>query len=422
MALYDKDACHRRNRLAARRDGVEAAPIRLMAGGEADELLKAGAGKMPRGLSATMAAINALRPGEEPLTETDVWIHYAEAANTNLCLDRYLFLHRSTLKNIAANAAEGRAFMNSHRTGGYWNNGDTELPFGKTFCGEYREDEGGARAFVGLYMLRGVQPNGGNGPSTDDLHKMIDGGTIADVSVGLQGGEPICDVDGLSLHDRDQNGEFLCPHVPGTDWQMKDAEKKSQKGRGVPNGYASYSLVDSRLGEISGVYDGAVPGAGFVKALSLSPRLDAGTRTMARAAYHNLVNTRDFREIVASALALDPVSGEYAPVTGTIGGAAAITTTTLDSLHVSGRSFEEQLEGALAALDGCIERAEQIHARRSIEGRTLAASRREQIAQVAERLAGLVALCRDPKETRRATRMQALRLRAEVTAMLAGGP
>jgi len=50
---------------------------------------------------------------------------------------------------------------------------------------------------------------------------------------------------------------------------MSTAEIKAQKVRGVPNGEASYSLRDAICGEVSAVYDGAVPGAGYLKSLAL---------------------------------------------------------------------------------------------------------------------------------------------------------
>src|SRR6185437_16294394 len=98
-------------RLAARRDGVETGALRFL---PAEELSAKGQrGTLPQAPDAVMSAINALLPeGVKPLTPADVFVHFAEAANTNFIPDRYAFMDRSTLRNIAVDAARGVAFMN----------------------------------------------------------------------------------------------------------------------------------------------------------------------------------------------------------------------------------------------------------------------------------------------------------------------
>lgn len=238
---------------------------------------RGGVGKLPSSSSEALGIINGLRAeGAEPLTEADVHIHYLEAANDNFVSDRYCFLGEDTLRNIATDAAAGFAFMNSHRTGRGWS--PSELPLGRTFCGRYETlpategEEGSAtrRAVVGIYMLRGVTPNGASGPSTDDMHRMIDARTIFDCSVGLIGGEQICDVCGHGVWAYDEEYRYLCPHVPGTTYRMTDDEMKAQVAKGVPDGRASYTVANAGCNEVSAVWDGAVPGAGFAKAATLS--------------------------------------------------------------------------------------------------------------------------------------------------------
>jgi hypothetical protein len=180
------------------------------------------------------------------------------------------------------------AFQNSHRNGGLSH--PAELPFGRTFAGQYQEskpEKSGSkqmRAVIGFYMRRGITPNGENGPSTDDLHKMITSGQLFDVSVGLGGGEAVCDVCRRNVRSHD------CEHLPGTTRRMQEAEIEAQKQRGVPKGAASYTYVNGRLHELSGVYDGAVPGAGFRKVLSLGKQLNEGERDEVREAYGSLIN------------------------------------------------------------------------------------------------------------------------------------
>lgn len=238
---------------------------------------RGGVGKLPSSESEALTIINGIRAeGAAPLTEADVYIHYLEAANDNFVSDRFCFLGESTLKNIAKGAENGFAFLNSHNTGGYLRSAD--LPLGRTFCGRYEtltaegEDGGPStrRAVVGIYMIRGVLPNGANGPGTDDMHRMIDARTVFDCSVGLFEGKAVCDVCGNGVWDYDEEYRFLCPHLPGTTHRMTEDEIAAQSERGVTDGRASYTIEDGNANEVSVVYDGAVPGAGFVKAASLT--------------------------------------------------------------------------------------------------------------------------------------------------------
>jgi hypothetical protein len=237
------------------------APVTFLAGAPQQDLAT-GAGSLPKTEAAALERINALLPqGAAPLSGEQVWIHYAEALNSSFVGDRYMWIGDSTLRNYAKDAAQGFSFLNSHRSGGDGN--PAELPYGKTFAGRYEDTGTARRTLVGLYMLRGVSPAGAGGPSTDDVHEMIRGGTLADVSAGLKGGEPLCDVCGQDLMELSGEGFFLCPHMPGMSIGMSSAEQERQLLRGVPKGGASFTYERGRGSELSGVYDGAVTGAGF---------------------------------------------------------------------------------------------------------------------------------------------------------------
>lgn len=239
---------------------------------------RGGMGKLPASVTEALTLINARRdPEAESLTEEDLYIHYLEAANNSFVSDRYCFIGESTLKNIATDAAIGFAYMNSHRTGDYWKT--AELPLGATFCGRFErvastdddqtDDAQGAtrRSVVGFYMRRGISPNGTASISTDDMHRSIDARTIFDCSVGLFGGRAVCDVCGNGVWEYDaENGRYLCPHYPGSDYQMTEEQVAAQIARGVPDGRCSYTIEDAHCNEVSAVYDGACPGAGFIKA------------------------------------------------------------------------------------------------------------------------------------------------------------
>lgn len=298
---FDKERCEKRNRQAALRYGIDTASVNFLSGPtqHAPVEMRNYGGGLPETIDEALALINAMLPeGATPLTASDVYVHYVEAANNDLIRDRYGFLARDTLRNIAKDAAAGAAFMNTHRTGGL--STDAEFPFGKTFAGQYQEgkDETGKpiqRALLGLYMLRNVKPNGDSGPSTDDLDKKIRGGTLFDVSVGLKEGRRECDVCGDDLMESD------CPHVPGTLYAMDDDEIEAQGVKGVPDGRATYTYRGGRLGEISGVFDGAVRGAGFRKAMSLSSKLGGEDLRLAREVYGEL-KTKDEAEPMSESI------------------------------------------------------------------------------------------------------------------------
>lgn len=298
-AVFDKDKCKQRNRLAAVRDGVNAAPVRLYRqlpdpAELQNEGLRYAHGTLPQSVEEALDRINSTRGSDaSPLTPDDIYVLYAEAANNNFVEDRYWFLDGTTLRNIARNAADGVAFMNSHRTGGMSH--PSELPFGRTFAGryeEYKPDANGKvvqRALVGLYMPRNVRPNGDSGPSSDDLYRMITSGTLFDVSVGLGGGMIMCDVCAREVESED------CNHLAGTTRNMNSDQQEAQVARGVKGGKASYTLVDATMGEVSAVYDGAVPGAGFRKALRFARqhKLNLDDLAQARQVYADLLSTGD---------------------------------------------------------------------------------------------------------------------------------
>lgn len=306
VAGLDPEKCARRNRIEAKRGEVNAFPIRFVSNAEDGSQVVTARGTMPRNDEEALARINEIaanvNPNGKPLTADDVWIRYMEAANSSLIESRNMFLDATTLRNVATDAQAGVAFMNSHRTGGM--SEPTELPFGRTFAGRYevRSDGNGnqsVRSLLGVYMLRGVKPNGDGGPSTDDLARGIDAGTVFDVSVGLarrSGTRVVCDVCGEDLNAiNPDTGDYACPHIPGTKRKMSAAQVASQKSRGVPSGCATYSLVDAGLSEVSAVYDGAVPGAGFKKLFNLSRSggIDSTNLAEAREAYANLLEDGD---------------------------------------------------------------------------------------------------------------------------------
>jgi hypothetical protein len=307
----DPARCLARNRKAARQ-GRNAVPVRLAAKApppidtndpatEAALRIVTARGTLPRTEAAAVDRINKVRgDGQPALTAEQVWVVYLEAGNSNFIRKYFMFLSDSTLRNIARRGERSIAFMNSHRTGGL--STDAELPYGRTFAGRFEQsiDPSGrsfSRVLLGVYMLRGEHPNGPNGPSTDSLYNGIKAGTIFDVSLGIMGGEEVCDVCAGPLDETDPDtGEPLCGHYPGTHENMDDDQIAAQLARGVPGGVASFTLEDATAGEVSPVFDGAVPGAGFRKALraARARHLSASSLAEARRSFGVLAGRRDF--------------------------------------------------------------------------------------------------------------------------------
>jgi hypothetical protein len=264
--------CNQRRKLAALRDGIEGVGVTLYPSGETgSEVWSKGqvlyaSGDLPGSPREAMERINhsLSENGQPTLKMDDVYIHYMEAGNNNYIAKYGMFLDATTLRNVADRGERGMAFMNSHRTGGL--SMPADHPFGYTFSGRYEElEHDGAihrRALLGVYMLKGHYPNGRTQPSTDDIHRAVDARTLRDVSLGINGGQSICDVCARSLGDKD------CPHVPGSVKGMSPEQMQAQEARGVPGGKASYTVVDGQPYEVSAVFKGAVPGAGFRKAMA----------------------------------------------------------------------------------------------------------------------------------------------------------
>lgn len=234
-------------------------------------------GEIPTEPDVILEKVRALQPpSASPLEMEQIAIHCCVAANGTYIPSHQMFMDSATLVNIARGGEEGIAFMNSHRTGSY--STPAELPYGRTFAGRYeqwiREDgEIFEQAIEAVYMLRGVKPSGDNGPTIDDIDAMISGGVIKDVSVGLTPGNAgwiECDI----CHKDYYNGG--CRHYRGSTYNMEEDEIQRQKNRGISGGFCTVTLRSWEQSEVSAVYDGAVPGAGFSK---IRKAISTGTLT-----------------------------------------------------------------------------------------------------------------------------------------------
>jgi hypothetical protein len=98
----DKQKCEQRNRIAARR-GFDAIPVRFLSEPQVGFEVESSEGDLPAEVADALKIINSNLPeGAAALYPEDVYIHFAEAANSNFVGDRFMFLAESTLRNIAA--------------------------------------------------------------------------------------------------------------------------------------------------------------------------------------------------------------------------------------------------------------------------------------------------------------------------------
>src|SRR3990172_3285956 len=195
-----------------------------------------------RDLPAELTRDLAMPAGVEP------FVFSAEISSDRL--DTY-FTHmaESSLKNFAADASAGVSFLDSHN--------HFKLGFGQSLRGEFERGKVN-RVLVDFYTVPGVRFGGQlSYESTDDFIRALEAKLVRDVSVGIYGGDYICDICGNSLYDW-QN----CPHWPGVEYAVGDKGEKTV--------IATATIEDARLAEVSAVYEGATPGAMIQRATEMA--------------------------------------------------------------------------------------------------------------------------------------------------------
>lgn len=158
----------------------------------------------------------------------------------------------TTLKNYAAEAEAGVAFLRNHDV--------SQDPVGFTFQGDFTGAQGDGIAHVNA-MFYALED-----PTTAPYIAKLRAGIVQDLSVGFFGGQWMC-----SLCNRDMQqwmGPDSCPHLLGMSYPTLDADGKVQKD--APPQIARATIENGHLAEVSGVYDGATPGAMIGKARSLA--------------------------------------------------------------------------------------------------------------------------------------------------------
>lgn len=179
----------------------------------------------------------------------DFFFFPAEISNQNL--DSYKTkMAESSLRNYAADATEGVAFLNSHRS--------RELGLGKVCFGEYVEGNGTdvPRVFADIYTIRGLQLIADL--STDNFIKGVQSGIISDVSIGFKEGKGYmeqCSICSRSYWD------WECRHIPGMEYEVVPDPESDPTNQPKETREAFIWIVEGRLSEVSAVADGATPEA-----------------------------------------------------------------------------------------------------------------------------------------------------------------
>jgi hypothetical protein len=169
---------------------------------------------------------------------------------------------QGTLDNFQQNYKDGVGFMQSHSVRDF---------IGRSVDGwQVNRDLGNRTTQVigGFYSIRGIKIGAIN---TDDFIDAMRAGIISDVSVGFYSDDIRCTICGGQILDWwaymfDLPG--ACPHVP-----LEEYAKLDEDGDPVLDGngdkimeLAIGDVYDGECVEVSGVYDGAAPGAQVQKA------------------------------------------------------------------------------------------------------------------------------------------------------------
>ena len=167
----------------------------------------------------------------------------------------WTWMDESSLNNYAADATDpGVQFQVSHNGAGAFGGG--EVGFGRSLGGEVKSrGRNSKECLIDFYTIRGLAC----GNVTSD--GFIDGaraGIYADVSIGFQPGEMICNICGHDFLKRSFWGdsEDECTHWPGREYEIDG-------GKGKKTVRCILQVKNGRLHEVSLVYDGATPGAGI---------------------------------------------------------------------------------------------------------------------------------------------------------------
>ncbi len=180
--------------------------------------------------------------------EERVFTFEAEISNQNI--DSYFTrMAESSLRNYAADAQTGVAFLIGHD--------HQALPTGYSLDGQYIPDAvNGPRVVADFYTIRDYM-------MSNDFIMGVEANLVRDVSIGFKEGEDFafnCSVCGLSMWDWD------CMHIPGMKYDVVQNPQDDPSIQRTIEELCYAWVENAGLSEVSGVFDGATPGAMIVKA------------------------------------------------------------------------------------------------------------------------------------------------------------
>lgn len=232
-----------------------------------------------------LAAINE-RCAITPQEADQIFTWWLEGSNNAVDSHGTWMDHETTLRNYMQDVSDGAGvpYMRNHATGG-WSSAAQD-PHGRLFDGVLVEgpapaaanDDGPqlareafgrtpkkmVRALMQAYMRRGIVVNG---QPNDGLIGNLEAGVQRSNSVGFsvystmaRGSSLECDICAVDLFERGDDGDFVCSHMPGLDYQVARAGGGGDTQAERVHVIATAKIVGARLREVSGVYLGSTPG------------------------------------------------------------------------------------------------------------------------------------------------------------------
>ena len=156
----------------------------------------------------------------------------------------------TTLKNMRDALNVGVPILEAHN---YYRG----MPLGQSVRGTLKRQPN--RVVAEFFITKGLGLSGSFYSSSDAIVRAIETNAIRDVSVGIWGGEDICDICGLNITRWWLDywaGNDYCPHIPGQEYEDDDT------GEMVT---CTYTIMDAELLELSLVWAGANPSAEIIE-------------------------------------------------------------------------------------------------------------------------------------------------------------
>lgn len=238
----------------------------------------------------------------------------------------------STLRNYADDAETGVAFLRNHN--------NAEDPLGATLTGYFTGAQGDGVSHVRADFFALTDPE------TLPYIAKLQAGVVRDLSVGFYGGQWLCSICGRDMLQ--WFGPDGCMHLLGVAYSPRDDEGKVKKD--APPEIARATIENAHLAEVSGVYDGATPGAmiGKARALAVDGAFSARSRLLVEKRYRIHLPEPE-RRWAGLELATPRATGATTTATTT-----ATTATTEEALRAvliqAGRPPQEDLGAGVRAL------------------------------------------------------------------------